>query len=79
MKIFCSGIGGIGLSAYAALQAEAGHQVSGSDKALSPLTDDLFARGSLRRVLGQPDEVVESAIERFWNAGRESKRFCVAQ
>lgn len=41
MKIYCSGIGGIGLSAYAALQKASGHTVSGSDKTKSALTEDL--------------------------------------
>ncbi|MBI1812435.1 UDP-N-acetylmuramate--L-alanine ligase [Candidatus Peregrinibacteria bacterium] len=41
MKIFCSGIGGIGLSAYASLQAHRGHTVMGSDRARTPLTDAL--------------------------------------
>ena len=45
MKIYCSGIGGIGLSAYAALQAQSGHEVLGSDRAESPLLDELRAQG----------------------------------
>lgn len=45
MKIYCSGIGGIGLSAYAALQNDHGHTVSGSDRAKSALTDDLQSQG----------------------------------
>ncbi len=45
MKIYCSGIGGIGLSAYAALQRRAGHEVSGSDRAESALLDDLRSQG----------------------------------
>jgi UDP-N-acetylmuramate--alanine ligase len=45
MKIFCSGIGGIGLSAYAALQAKNGHTVSGSDRNDSALLDDLRSQG----------------------------------
>lgn len=45
MKIFCSGIGGIGLSAYASLQCHAGHTVYGSDRAESPLIDDLRSMG----------------------------------
>ena len=45
MKIFCSGIGGIGLSAYAALQHAAGHQVTGSDRSGSVLIDDLRKQG----------------------------------
>jgi UDP-N-acetylmuramate--alanine ligase len=45
MKIYCSGIGGIGLSAYAAYQAASGHTVMGSDRADSPLLDDLRSQG----------------------------------
>lgn len=45
MQIFCSGIGGIGLSAYAALQHKNGHTVSGSDRVLGSVTDDLMAMG----------------------------------
>ncbi len=45
MKIFCSGIGGIGLSAYASLQRNAGHDVSGSDRSWSALLDDLQSQG----------------------------------
>ncbi len=45
MKIYCSGIGGIGLSAYAALQAANGHTVFGSDRSDSALLDDLRSQG----------------------------------
>lgn len=45
MRIHCSGIGGIGLSAYASLQKQAGHDVSGSDRSWSPLLDDLQSQG----------------------------------
>ncbi len=45
MKIFCSGIGGIGLSAYASLQKLAGHEVHGSDRSRSALLDDLESQG----------------------------------
>ncbi|MBI3336538.1 UDP-N-acetylmuramate--L-alanine ligase [Candidatus Peregrinibacteria bacterium] len=45
MKIYCSGIGGIGLSAYAALQESAGHAVSGSDRLSSIVTEDLIKQG----------------------------------
>lgn len=45
MKIYCSGIGGIGLSAYAALQNAAGHTVYGSDRSDSPLLEDLRSQG----------------------------------
>ncbi|KKW38706.1 MAG: UDP-N-acetylmuramate-L-alanine ligase, partial [Candidatus Peribacteria bacterium GW2011_GWC2_54_8] len=45
MKIYCSGIGGIGLSAYAALQNASGHTVMGSDRAGSALIEDLRSQG----------------------------------
>ena len=45
MKIYCSGIGGIGVSAYAALQHTAGHEVLGSDRSQSALTKDLQSQG----------------------------------
>ncbi|MEK7137320.1 MAG: cyanophycin synthetase [Patescibacteria group bacterium] len=45
MKIFCSGIGGAGMSAYAAYQASSGHRVSGSDKAESKTLEQLRSQG----------------------------------
>ncbi len=45
MKIYCAGIGGIGLSAYAALQYVRGNDVSGSDRAASVVTQDLEKLG----------------------------------
>lgn len=45
MRIFCSGIGGIGLSAYASHMKAAGNEVSGSDKNDSPLIVDLRSQG----------------------------------
>jgi UDP-N-acetylmuramate--alanine ligase len=45
MKIFCSGIGGIGLSAYAAYQHALGHEVCGSDRSDSDLLRDLRSQG----------------------------------
>ncbi len=45
MNIFCSGIGGIGLSAYACHRKKQGHHVSGSDKNDSPLIADLRSQG----------------------------------
>lgn len=45
MKIFCSGIGGIGLSAYAAVRKEQGHAVSGSDRAASDTVRALTEQG----------------------------------
>lgn len=45
MNIHCCGIGGIGLSAYAALQKSNGHTVSGSDRGSSIVTEDLEKQG----------------------------------
>lgn len=45
MKVFCSGIGGIGLSAYASHLRAVGHEVSGSDKADSATIQSLKSRG----------------------------------
>lgn len=45
MKIYCCGIGGIGLSGYAALQKAAGHDISGSDRTKKEVTDDLEEQG----------------------------------
>ncbi len=45
MKIFLSGIGGIGMSAYAQHMRLVGNEVSGSDRALSAITDDLEKDG----------------------------------
>ncbi|OIO55363.1 hypothetical protein AUJ46_01575 [Candidatus Peregrinibacteria bacterium CG1_02_54_53] len=45
MKIFCSGIGGMGLSAYAAYRASQGHHVLGSDRADSDIMHDLIEQG----------------------------------
>ena len=45
MIIYCSGIGGIGLSAYAAYQKAAGHDVYGSDLNDSDLIKDLKSQG----------------------------------
>lgn len=46
MKIYCSGIGGIGLSAYAAHQLERGHEVYGSDKSESLTLEQLRTQGA---------------------------------
>lgn len=45
MNIFCSGIGGAGVSAYAAYQNASGHTVSGSDCSATPLLEALRAQG----------------------------------
>ncbi len=46
MHIHLIGIGGSGLSAIARLLLERGHTVTGSDRALSPLAQDLVAAGA---------------------------------
>ncbi|MDD4287332.1 MAG: cyanophycin synthetase [Candidatus Peribacteraceae bacterium] len=45
MKIYCSGIGGIGLSAYASYRASQGHHVLGSDRAETDIVRDLQGQG----------------------------------
>ncbi len=45
MKVFCSGIGGIGLSAYAAHMHSLGHDVSGTDTSDSETIRDLVSQG----------------------------------
>lgn len=45
MKIYCSGIGGMGLSAYAALQSASGCDISGSDREHSSITESLESEG----------------------------------
>ena len=44
--VHLAGIGGIGMSALARLLLEQGHHVSGSDKAESPITDELKDKGA---------------------------------
>ncbi len=64
MKIYCSGIGGIGLSAYAALQKLAGHTVFGSDRSESALLDDLRSQG-IGIVLDQSGAAVPKDCDLF--------------
>ena len=64
MKIFCSGIGGIGLSAYAALRAAQGHTVLGSDRSDSALIHDLREQG-IDIVLSQDGSHVSDDCELF--------------
>ncbi len=47
MKIFLSGAGGIGLSAYGAHMLRQGHQLWGSDRADSAIVRDLIAQGAV--------------------------------
>lgn len=46
MKIYCSGIGGIGLSAYAAHQLQRGNEIFGSDRSDSPIVQNLRDLGA---------------------------------
>jgi UDP-N-acetylmuramate--alanine ligase len=64
MKIYCSGIGGIGLSAYAALQAQNGHTVLGSDRSDSPIIEDLQSLG-IHVFLNQDGSCVPSDCDLF--------------
>lgn len=64
MVIYCSGIGGIGLSAYAALQRANGHVVRGSDKSNSALLDDLRSQG-IEVFLDQDGSRVTDDVELF--------------
>jgi UDP-N-acetylmuramate--alanine ligase len=45
MKIFCIGIGGIGVSAYAYLQQANGHTIVGSDATKSQITEEIHKQG----------------------------------
>lgn len=64
MRIFCSGIGGIGVSAYAAYQRACGHDVSGSDQHESILLNDLRAQG-IPVVLDQSGSAVPLDLDLF--------------
>lgn len=64
MKIHCSGIGGIGLSAYAAHQVARGHTVLGSDRSESPLLEDLRGQG-VEVFLNQDGSCIPSDCDLF--------------
>lgn len=64
MIIYCSGIGGIGLSAYAALQHAAGVVVRGSDKSDSALVQDLRGQG-IEVFLNQDGTHVTADVDLF--------------
>lgn len=64
MKIYCSGVGGIGLSAYASLQRSAGHEVIGSDRNESALLDDLRLQG-ITITLDQSGKSIPEDSDRF--------------
>jgi len=62
MRIFCSGIGGIGLSAYASHMHALGHDVSGSDRSDSAILTDLQSQG-VATYLEQNGKLIEKNIE----------------
>lgn len=64
VKIYCSGIGGIGLSAYASLQRAAGHDVLGSDRSDSALLEDLRSQG-IGIVLDQSGAAIPTDADLF--------------
>ena len=64
MNIYCSGIGGIGLSAYAALMRSQGHTVAGSDRAESELLDDLRQQG-ITVILEQDGSAIPEVCDLF--------------
>lgn len=64
MKVFCSGIGGIGLSAYASLMRMNGHEVCGTDKNPSAVLTDLERQG-IRTSLDQTGNAVEPNTDLF--------------
>jgi len=64
MKIFMTGVGGIGMSALAQLLKDHGHEVSGSDRAASPTTELLESKG-IRVTIGQAAENIPADAERL--------------
>jgi UDP-N-acetylmuramate--alanine ligase len=62
--IYCCGIGGIGLSAYAALQRAAGNVVRGSDRTDSALLGDLRSQG-IEVFLNQDGTHVAADVDLF--------------
>lgn len=64
MKIFMTGVGGIGMSGLAQLLKDHGHEVSGSDRASSPTTELLESKG-VRVVVGQGADNVPADAERL--------------
>ncbi len=61
MRIFCIGIGGIGLSALACYYKHEGHEVTGSDKADSPLIAMLRKEG-ISVSIGEEKDVITDDI-----------------
>lgn len=64
MKIFMTGVGGIGMSGLAQLLKDHGHEVSGSDRVASPTTELLESKG-IRVTIGQAAENIPADAERL--------------
>lgn len=64
MKIFMTGVGGIGMSGLAQLLKDQGHEVTGSDRAQSPTTELLESKG-IRVIIGQAGENIPEDAERL--------------
>lgn len=62
MKIYFIGIGGIGVSALAQYYLEKGHEVSGSDLAVSEITDFLKNKG-VKIFIGQKEKNITKDID----------------
>lgn len=62
LRVFCSGIGGTGLSGLATLARELGHEVSGSDAKASATTRSLEAKG-IKVAIGQVAENVAAETD----------------
>jgi UDP-N-acetylmuramate--alanine ligase len=64
MKVFCSGIGGIGLSAYASHMRALGHEVCGTDKSESDIVASLRSQG-IDVTTKQDGSAVKKGIDLF--------------
>src|SRR5690606_27781529 len=64
LEVFCSGIGGTGLSGLARLLAALGHHVRGSDQARGPLSEAVEAAG-IEVAYGQRAENVGQDVDVF--------------
>ncbi|CAN5598669.1 UDP-N-acetylmuramate--L-alanine ligase [soil metagenome] len=58
--VHLAGIGGIGMSALARILLQRGHKVSGSDKAASPITDELQSMGAQIFIGHQADNLASA-------------------
>jgi len=64
MKIFMTGVGGIGMSALAQLLKDQGHDVTGSDRVASP-TSELLGQKGIPVFVGQTKENITEGTERL--------------